>query len=164
MLHVEEPGFRSRSSRISSPDFTERVGSDEQVQNQPPWRLGHRTYALVHQNLPRYLRTSRGSGLFRRARVREQHADTRGLICRHSNRLQTSTAKQEGGCCKAARCNVFCTQTRYQNAIELRNPPDGVPAPWGAASLPATRTLPYPLRYGRGCVVPADQARQQGHR
>ena len=71
--------------------------------------------------------------------------------------------KQEGGCCKPPDATCLHANT-LPNAIELRNPPDGVPAPWGAASLPATRTLPFPLRYGRGCEMPADRARQQGHR
>ena len=83
MLHVEgRPGF-GPDLRVFPPGLHRTRGKDEQVQDQPPWRLGHRPYALVHQKPSQIPAHVARFGAFRRARVREQHADTRGLICRH---------------------------------------------------------------------------------
>ena len=107
MLHVEGRPVFSPDLPVFPPGLHRTRGKDEQVQDQPPWRLGHRAYALVHQKPSQIPAHVARFGAFRRARVREQHADSRGLICRHSNRLQTSPAKTRRRLLQAARCNVF---------------------------------------------------------
>ena len=145
------------------PDFTERVGRMNRCRINHHGALAIGRMRSSIKNLPRYLRTSRGSGLFG-VPVFASSTPIRvasNAVIATVSKLQLR--KQEGGCCKPPDATCLHANT-LPNAIELRNPPDGVPAPWGAASLPATRTLPFPLRYGRDCEMPADRARQQGHR
>ena len=83
MLDIERrPGFRP-DLLVFLPGLHRSCRQDEQVQDQPPGRLSHRPYALIHQKplqIPAHITRF---GAFRRARVREQHADTWVLTCRH---------------------------------------------------------------------------------
>ena len=163
MLHIERrPGFRP-DLRVFLPGLHRTRWKDAQMQDQPPRHLGHGPYALVHQKPAQIPAHIARFGAFRRARVREQHADALGLTCRHNNRLQTKPAKTRRRPLQPP--DATCLQANtLPNAIKRRNPPNDVPVPWGAERRPAARTLPYPPRYDRGCETQACRAPPQDHR